>query len=202
MPKNVDHDLYRNTLLEKCYNLFSQKGFSSVTMREIAKENGVSTGTLYHYFPNKATILEQLFSWAAVRNINEYNRISGEDPSFENKLNNITDFLAESENDYLNHLSLSLDLIRNSPEASEEVLHIYSETFKNAIINILGVDRKLAEVIFIYLLGCATHAKISPKEFSFKDAVLQLKQAVQSPNNTTEEGVLELIFRSMSSKSK
>ncbi|MBF2065857.1 MAG: TetR/AcrR family transcriptional regulator [Calothrix sp. C42_A2020_038] len=60
MPKIVDHDLYRKELLNKCFDLFAQKGYASITMRQIAKELGVSTGTLYHYFPNKKSLFEHL----------------------------------------------------------------------------------------------------------------------------------------------
>jgi AcrR family transcriptional regulator len=60
MPKIVDHDLYRKELLSKCFDLFAAKGYASITMREVAKELKVSTGTLYHYFPNKKALFEQL----------------------------------------------------------------------------------------------------------------------------------------------
>lgn len=60
MPKIVDHELYRKELLGKCFDLFAQKGYGSITMRQIAQGLGVSTGTLYHYFPSKQTLFEQL----------------------------------------------------------------------------------------------------------------------------------------------
>jgi AcrR family transcriptional regulator len=60
MPKIVDHDQYRKELLSKCFDLFAQKGYGSITMRQIAQGMGVSTGTLYHYFPSKETLFEQL----------------------------------------------------------------------------------------------------------------------------------------------
>ncbi|WP_413200367.1 TetR/AcrR family transcriptional regulator [Nostoc piscinale] len=60
MPKIVDHDQYRKELLSKCFDLFAQKGYGSVTMRQIAQEMGVSTGTLYHYFSSKEALFEQL----------------------------------------------------------------------------------------------------------------------------------------------
>ncbi|MBD2440415.1 TetR/AcrR family transcriptional regulator [Nostoc sp. FACHB-110] len=60
MPKIVDHDQYRKELLSKCFDLFAQKGYGSVTMRQIAQEMRVSTGTLYHYFPSKEALFEQL----------------------------------------------------------------------------------------------------------------------------------------------
>ncbi|MBD2451009.1 TetR/AcrR family transcriptional regulator [Nostoc sp. FACHB-152] len=60
MPKIVDHDQYRKELLSKCFDLFAQKGYGSITMRQIAQGMGVSTGSLYHYFPSKEALFEQL----------------------------------------------------------------------------------------------------------------------------------------------
>ncbi|BAZ09522.1 TetR family transcriptional regulator protein [Calothrix sp. NIES-4071] len=60
MPKIVDHDLYRKELLSKCFDLFAEKGYASITMRKIAEELKVSTGTLYHYFPHKKALFEHL----------------------------------------------------------------------------------------------------------------------------------------------
>ncbi|MBD2040137.1 TetR/AcrR family transcriptional regulator [Microcoleus sp. FACHB-672] len=60
MPKIVDHEQYRKELLHKCFDLFAQKGYASITTRQVAKELGVSTGTLYYYFPRKEDMFEQL----------------------------------------------------------------------------------------------------------------------------------------------
>ncbi|WP_207539468.1 TetR/AcrR family transcriptional regulator [Sabulicella rubraurantiaca] len=40
--------------------LFAQRGFDGVSMRDIATECGVSKATLYHYFPDKDSILRPL----------------------------------------------------------------------------------------------------------------------------------------------
>ncbi|MCC5633575.1 TetR/AcrR family transcriptional regulator [Nostoc sphaeroides] len=60
MPKIVDHEQYRKELLDKCFDLFAQKGYGSITMRQISQGLAVSTGTLYHYFPSKQALFEQL----------------------------------------------------------------------------------------------------------------------------------------------
>ena len=60
MPKIVDARQYRQELLSKCFDLFASRGYANVTTRQIAKELGVSTGTLYHYFPSKQALFEQL----------------------------------------------------------------------------------------------------------------------------------------------
>jgi AcrR family transcriptional regulator len=69
MPKIVDHDLYRKELLGKCFDLFAEKGYASITMRQIAQGLGVSTGTLYHYFPNKKALFEHLVEEMVQRDI-------------------------------------------------------------------------------------------------------------------------------------
>ena len=71
MPKIVDRDQYRKELINKCFDIFSEKGYSSVTMREIASEIGVSTGTLYHYFPSKESLFEQLIVYLSYEDTKE-----------------------------------------------------------------------------------------------------------------------------------
>ncbi|NJL49781.1 MAG: TetR/AcrR family transcriptional regulator [Leptolyngbyaceae cyanobacterium SM2_5_2] len=60
MPKIVDHDQYRKDLLNQCFDLFAEKGYASLTTRQIAQVLGVSTGTLYYYFPSKEDLFTQL----------------------------------------------------------------------------------------------------------------------------------------------
>lgn len=69
MPKIVDADQYRQELLNKCFDLFANQGYASVTTRQIAKELGVSTGTLYHYFPNKQALFEQLVEQISLQDV-------------------------------------------------------------------------------------------------------------------------------------
>jgi AcrR family transcriptional regulator len=60
VPKVVDHQAYRAELIAKSFALFAEHGYAALTMRELAKGLGVSTGTLYHYFPTKEELFHQL----------------------------------------------------------------------------------------------------------------------------------------------
>ncbi len=60
MPKIVDRQRYRKELLQKCFDLFAQKDYGSLTMCQIAQKLEVSIVTLYHYFPSKQAIFVQL----------------------------------------------------------------------------------------------------------------------------------------------
>ncbi|HEY9887550.1 MAG TPA: TetR/AcrR family transcriptional regulator [Candidatus Obscuribacterales bacterium] len=72
MPKIVDRDRYRQELLSHCLALFADKGFRAVTMRQIAASVGVSTGTLYHYFPDKESIFVQLVKENCEKDVAEF----------------------------------------------------------------------------------------------------------------------------------
>ena len=45
-----------NAILREAIPLFSQSGFSGVSMRHVAKAVGISVATLYHHFPNKQNL--------------------------------------------------------------------------------------------------------------------------------------------------
>ncbi|SIS16718.1 TetR/AcrR family transcriptional regulator [Williamsia sterculiae] len=57
MPKIVDHEERRGLIVAATMRVVDQVGLEGVTVRAIAREAGVSTGVLAHYFANKADIL-------------------------------------------------------------------------------------------------------------------------------------------------
>jgi AcrR family transcriptional regulator len=60
VPKIVDHEARREELVEATWRVIARAGMVGATMREIAREAGVSTGILAHYFADK----EDLFGHA------------------------------------------------------------------------------------------------------------------------------------------
>lgn len=169
MPKNVDHDEYRKELLQKCFDLFGREGFSNVTMRQIAEEIGVSTGALYHYFPTKVSILEQMFAWAVEQDIQAFSPQLGPDLPLSERLKRISDFYVASAAFHQNLLLLALDLFRHSPGGSENAFRQFAEPFEAAISQILGTDLRVSEVICTYLVGFALRAMLTPQHFSYKE---------------------------------
>lgn len=57
MPKVVDHELRRQELVAATWQVIARTGIIGVTTREIAREAGVSTGVLAHYFADKEELL-------------------------------------------------------------------------------------------------------------------------------------------------
>ncbi|MEM6794425.1 MAG: TetR/AcrR family transcriptional regulator [Acidobacteriota bacterium] len=53
--------------LSTALKLFSSQGFGATSMRQIAEESGLSMGNLYHHFPNKKAIFQQLLDRYSAR---------------------------------------------------------------------------------------------------------------------------------------
>jgi AcrR family transcriptional regulator len=163
MPKIVDHDMYREEMLGKCFHLFSRKGYSNVTMRELAVEIGVSTGTLYHYFPTKENVLGELISWAGEKNVGEYiGRIASMD-SIRRRFKLIVDFWKEKREFYQNIMLLTIDLQRNaSVEDYEKFYSFFQDLYTDSMSEKLNISRQFAQSIFIHILGIVFHSLATP----------------------------------------
>jgi len=57
MPKKVDHEARREELVLAAWRVIAARGIDEVTIREIARESGYSSGVLAHYFENKDDLL-------------------------------------------------------------------------------------------------------------------------------------------------
>ena len=52
----------RDHLVKLAAELFARKGFQATTVREIAEEAGILSGSLYHHFDSKETIVDEVLS--------------------------------------------------------------------------------------------------------------------------------------------
>ena len=193
MPKIVDHEAYREELLEKCFHLFSNKGFHNVSMREICKEVGVSTGTMYHYFPAKEQILEQLLPWAVRTNIVAFARGTGTDLTVQERLKKLGTFWLEREGYNKNLIMLAIDLFRNGSSQAEEVFTYAIDSYKLGLSKSLKIGPQLSKVIYVYLLGLAFHSLMTPKPFPYKEEILFLQDALGSVLEGGDQGAVEFL---------
>lgn len=58
------HQLKREALLREAIAAFNQKGFHATSLDDIATSLGVTKAALYHYFPNKHSLLFEAFTEA------------------------------------------------------------------------------------------------------------------------------------------
>ncbi len=152
MPKIVDHDRYRKELLSKCFDLFAEKGYGSVTMRQIAQELRVSTGTLYHYFPNKKVLFEQLIEQMAERDVNMGLAILDEKQSIQARMAGLGEYLIQNEEYFINWTHLMIDFYKHQDDKEtypSETIERANDRYQAAIYKLLGVEDPVL-ALFIY----------------------------------------------------
>jgi AcrR family transcriptional regulator len=190
MPKLVDHDEYRKELLDKCFSIFTRKGFSTVTMRELATEIGVSTGTLYHYFPTKESIMEHMFSYVQVTNVNEFISLTEKLESISEKLDLFVEKWKEFGGFYQSVMLLSIDVLRNvSSENSEKIFINFSNHYTSAMSRELRIPEHEARSLFIYLLGIILHSMLTPSFMPYEKQIDILKGMLEKILPVEDGGV-------------
>ncbi len=60
MQREEKSERSRRAVLDAALQLFAAQGYRATTMREIAEKAGVSTGNVYHHFPDKEAIFREL----------------------------------------------------------------------------------------------------------------------------------------------
>lgn len=65
MPKQVDHHVRRQEIASALERVVDQLGWSQASLREVAREAGVSLGQLQHYFSSRTTMLTFAMEHAA-----------------------------------------------------------------------------------------------------------------------------------------
>lgn len=182
MPKIVDHELYRRELLEKCFDLFAEKGYGSITMRQIADGLGVSTGTLYHYFPSKKALFEQL-----VEEINRQDllKVAAElegTQTLQERIEACGRFLKKNEDYFIKQTFIMIDFCQNNEPQEikgNTVFKLTIERSLQAICEYLGFqDRALAAFIMTHIDGLLLHKIWVNEEVSISDQFALLGEMI------------------------
>ncbi len=159
MPKIVDHEQYRKELLGKSFDLFADKGYATVTMREIAKVLGVSTGTLYHYFPSKELLFEQLMDELTQQDVLRFSEATKGATTRAEKITIAFQFLEQNRDNYFKQTLALADFYQQQSNQAENpglyrVFQRSLELVEQEIGNLLGSqDPDLTKFVISYIDG-------------------------------------------------
>ncbi|MFD0586496.1 TetR/AcrR family transcriptional regulator [Paenibacillus sp. GCM10027627] len=150
IPKIVDHEQFRLELLDRCFALFASKSFSSLTMREIAKQLGVSTGTIYHYFPDKHELFKQMVQHLTVKDI-MLGTIDLTGYSTEDKVRHLFRYLLDQESYFIHKTLLMIEYFR-STELEPEHKAMMQETETRYLTVLSQILPAPEDVAFLFAL--------------------------------------------------
>jgi AcrR family transcriptional regulator len=170
MPKIVDHDKYRRELTDRCMDLFSQRGYSNVTMREISKELGVSTGLLYHYFPTKEAIFAHMAKHLSQSDVATVLEQLEDTASAEKKLEVYGAHWTANKEYYKSIILLAVDFLRNfKGPGRDTVKREYIQYYVDAMADNLGVPEKFARFIYVHMIGIFFYDLVLADAEKFKE---------------------------------
>jgi AcrR family transcriptional regulator len=178
MPKIVDHDQYRQQLLAQSFDLFAKKGYASITMRQLAEGLGVSTGTLYHYFPSKSVLFEQLIDQMSQQDMLRATAGLKDSQTLTERIHIIGEFLAENEDYFLKQTYLMMDFYQH--EDFEKVRNNAAfqkayDLYQKAISDYIGIsDPVLIRFVLAHIDGLIMHRLYGNETFSIREQVILL----------------------------
>ncbi|MCC5660280.1 TetR/AcrR family transcriptional regulator [Nostoc sp. XA010] len=157
MPKIVDHEQYRKELLGKCFDLFAQKGYGSITMRQIAEGLGVSTGTLYHYFPSKQALFEQLAQEICEQDLSTaLTELQGAQ-TLQESMEALGRYLVKNEDYFIKWTYIWIDFCQHKDSKEmlkNSIFKVTNQRYQEAICNLLGIqDSVVASFILSFVDG-------------------------------------------------
>ncbi|MFA6012119.1 MAG: helix-turn-helix domain-containing protein [Desulfobacteraceae bacterium] len=175
-----ERETRKNLILDAALNVFEKKTFYKTSMSDIAKELGVSTATLYSYFPSQ----EELFLEAFIRDLSYIDKILKE--SFDNSSNKedsstAIDMLANAMVSHLLNSEATFQLIsllmteRDMPEHLKEKFYMMKQELNERMLNVLKLsgikdpDIKTSRAFFASVIGAIMLFKNFPEK-EMKDA--------------------------------
>lgn len=157
MPKKVDHAEMRETLVEGCGRLFAERGYASLTMREIAAALGVSTGTLYHYFPAKDALFAAVVEAVTRKDLGAAAQFLELPADPRARLAVLLAHVEAHEDWFIREMLVVIEARRihgGGPDAPFAVVRDAIEAYVDALDMFLGTgDRRLAHLIFMAIDG-------------------------------------------------
>ncbi|HIK19258.1 MAG TPA: TetR/AcrR family transcriptional regulator [Leptolyngbyaceae cyanobacterium M33_DOE_097] len=163
MPKIVDHDAYRKELLSQCFDLFAEQGYGSITMRQIAQGLKVSTGTLYHYFPSKEAIFEQLMESMAQQDISQVIETLKDTETVGERIEIAFAFIEENRDRLEKQTLLMADYYQHQQRqkgSRSKVIQQIEQQIKELVMNVMKIDDSDVVDLVLSLVDGLMFAKV------------------------------------------
>ena len=177
MIREKKKELTRKTIMEKGFELFTERGIESVTMQEIADASLVGRATLFNYFNSKVDLVIAIGSWKwkeyIERKVEESKQFDREKRTGAELLNNYLNAFLEQYRSYRSNLRFNYNFNnylrseRATPEQMEPFMQvvnklavlfhwIYKRGMKDGTLNASISEEEMFSGCFHIMLAAAT----------------------------------------------
>tara|TARA_B100001094_G_C18151053_1_gene783700 strand:- start:844 stop:1455 length:612 start_codon:yes stop_codon:yes gene_type:complete len=189
----VDHGAMRQKIIEGSLDLFAASGFTGVSMRNLAKDIGVTTGSLYHYFPNKENLFQQMLEYFVTMDVDTFKEMVAKETSPRTKIEILFQFIEERQDYFLKVVYLIIDFYRlkltgQIKESEQQIDQLFQTSLTNYIDAVQEQIKlpvtNLARDMIAYFAGRLMLAPLQDKKLNmdqFKKRTLFLLDLAQNP---------------------
>ncbi|PND56480.1 TetR family transcriptional regulator [Mycobacterium sp. ENV421] len=192
-PVGANSEETRQRILEATMRCVAAVGYSRTTIREIARAANMTSGSLYHYFPNKAELVKATFDEVATIAVPRLEQAAEDNTATIDKLMAVLDESVRVMQDY--PLAVAFD--RAIRAESPQHLHLAENSdtrfvaLRNLIRDILsqgarekvlgrGVDvESAANAVYMIFRGLNEYAASTPPPEEYHATVAALKQLLR-----------------------
>jgi AcrR family transcriptional regulator len=127
MPKLVDHGSRRAELGSAVWSVVAKQGLEGVTIREVARESGWSTGVVSHYFRDKEDLMQYAFDLSIERSVARLLQRAADMPPLETIRIILLDSLAITDEQRLENCMWGAFVGRafTNPDMSDQIRGLY-----------------------------------------------------------------------------
>lgn len=176
MPRIVDHEAQRERLAEHGFRLFAERGYPATSMRALAQAAGVSTGTLYHYFPDKAAILDHLLATVVDRDALRVRDLIPAEASPDARVRAVVAFVRANEGELRKLLRVIGEVFQHEPSADARArLQEAFARYRRETAAVLDLpDEGPVRIVFSLLVGALVHRELDPDGVSLEAVEAQM----------------------------
>lgn len=160
MPRPLDAEARRGEILDRAFALFAEHGYHALSMRDLARELGATTGALYHWFDGKPALFEAMLARQVARQVAAALGEIGARP-LENRMAALGEYLSREADDLGRTLSVAMDYHRAHPESAGP-LGAALEAYRDAIALGLGLERDAARLVLSVAVGELVQRLLDP----------------------------------------
>lgn len=151
-------EVRRSEILDASFALFASRGYHALSMRDLARELGATTGTLYHWFAGKPELFAEMLSRQVARQVAE--ALAAVETRGD-RLAALGRHIAANADDLQRTLVVALDWYRAEPDVQGPIAAALG-AYRGALAVELGLDAAEVDRVLSLVLGSLLQRLLDP----------------------------------------
>ena len=188
MPKVVDHETYRRELLRASFDVVARVGYGSLSMKQLARSIGVSTGSIYNYFESKEDWFVSLVLYFSKETFDRLRQNIPPDASLLEKTERLADEIEAHRDDYANMIRIASDFVRMPAFETQDgrrQLGFALDSLYERIATLFETDEATARALVSYVGGAILSGRLDPRGLDGRECLPIIRKLLDISETAT-----------------